>query len=235
MIATVVNVAAILLGSAIGLLFKSKIKKRFLDLVMKALGLCVAAIGITSFIGTQDMLGMILCMAIGALLGEALRIEDRLDSLGNKLRERVAKRGDTTGFTDAFVNASLLYCVGSMAIMGSLEAGVNQDYTILFSKSVIDGITSITFAATMGYGVLFSVLPLFVYQGAITLLAKWVAPFLSTAVITEMSAVGGLVVFALSINMLGLGKEKISVGNLLPCMLLPIIYQPLSAFLQNLF
>lgn len=235
MIATIVNVAAILAGSLVGLLFKSKIKKRFLDLIMTTLGLCVAVIGITSVIQTQDILGMILCMVVGALLGEALRIESRLDSLGEKIRARVVKTGDGSGFTDAFVNASLLYCVGSMAIMGSLEAGISQNYTILFSKSVLDGIASITFAATMGYGVLFSVFPLFLYQGAITLLAKWIAPLLSAAIVTEMSAVGGLLIVALSINMLGLRQEKIPIGNLLPAMLLPIIYQPLAAFLQARF
>lgn len=236
MIATIVNAAAILVGGTIGLLFKSKIKPRFLDLIMTAIPLAVLLIGIQGALGTQDMLGLIICLVIGALIGEALRIEDRLNSIGTKLQQKVEKGNKKNStFTEGFVSATLLYCVGSMAIVGSLEAGINGNYEILFSKCLLDGVTSIAFAATLGYGMLFSAIPIIIYQGAITLLAQIAAPVLSTAVITEMSAVGGLLIVALAINLLGIREKKIPIGNLLPAILLPIVYQPFVAWLTGLF
>jgi len=234
MIATAINAAAILFGGSIGLIFKSKIPKRFLEIVMLALPFAVAVIGITGAIATEDLLGMILCLVFGSIMGEALRIESRLNGFGEKLKNRVAKNGDNSGFTDAFVTSSLLFCVGSLAIVGSLEAGISGNYSILLSKSLLDGITSISFAATMGYGVLFSALPLFIYQGAITLLAGLLSPIFGSDVIREMSAVGGVLIMALSVNMLDLREKKIPIGNMLPAILLPIAYQPLVKWLTSL-
>ncbi len=121
-----------------------------------------------------------------------------------------------------------------MAITGSIEAGLNHNYSIIISKGVIDGVTSISFAATMGVGVMFSVIPLLIYQGGITLLAGWVGPYLPDAVITEMTAVGGALIIAIAVNMLELGKEKIKVGNMLPAIFLPIAYIPLASWLETL-
>jgi len=236
MIATIVNAAAILLGGTIGLVFKSKIKPRFLDLIMTAIPLAVLLIGMQGALGTQDMLGLIICLVVGALIGEAFRIEDRLNSIGTKLQQKVEKgEKKNSAFTEGFVSATLLYCVGSMAIVGSLEAGIHGNYEILFSKSLLDGVTAIAFAATLGYGMLFSAIPIIIYQGAITLLAQVAAPVLSPAVVTEMSAVGGLLIVALSINMLGFREKKIPIGNLLPAILLPILYQPFVEWLSKLF
>lgn len=232
--ATLINAALVLLGSALGLLFKNHISQRFTQVLTMALGLCVAGIGISSLVATRDTLCLIVCMVVGALIGEGVDIERRLERAGDKIRARLV-RGEAGGrFTEGFVSASLLFCVGAMAITGSIEAGLHGDWSIIVSKGVIDGVTSISFAAAMGAGVAFSALPLVAYQGAITLLAGWVGPYLPQAVITEMSAVGGALIVGIAIDMLGLGREKIRVGNMLPAIFLPIVYVPLSGGLAGL-
>lgn len=236
MLATIINVILILLGSAAGLLFKNLISERLMSILTHALGLCVLGIGISSMIGTQDTLCVIVCMAAGTVLGHAIDIEGRLEGAGDLLRARLLKGGGgNSRFTEGFVSAAVLFCVGAMAITGSIEAGLNHNYEIIISKGVIDGVTSISFAATMGVGVAFSTIPLLVYQGGITLLAGWVGPYLPGAVITEMTAVGGTLIAAIAVNMLGLGREKIKVGNMLPAMFLPILYIPLAGWLAGLF
>lgn len=236
MLATIINVILILLGSAAGLLFKNLISERLMSILTHALGLCVLGIGISSMIGTQDTLCVIVCMAAGTVLGHAIDIEGRLEGAGDLLRARLLKGGGgNSRFTEGFVSAAVLFCVGAMAITGSIEAGLNHNYEIIISKGVIDGVTSISFAATMGVGVAFSTIPLLVYQGGITLLAGWVGPYLPEAVITEMTAVGGTLIAAIAVNMLGLGREKIKVGNMLPAMFLPIAYIPLAEWLAGLF
>ena len=235
MIATFLNAGLVVLGSIIGLLFQKKISQRLCDALIIVLGLCVLAIGITSAIGTKDTLCVILCMAVGTLLGEAIDIEKRMDRAGDALKRRLAKEdGEHSRFTESFVSATVLFCVGAMAINGSLEAGMHGNYSILISKGVIDGITSITFAAAMGVGVVFSVIPLILYQGALTLLAAWVGPYLGEAVTTEMSAVGGVIIIGIGLNMLGLPRKKLRVGNMLPAIFLPILYVPLSNWLSGL-
>ena len=235
MIATFINAGLVVLGSIIGLLFQKKISQRLCDALIIVLGLCVLAIGITSAIGTKDTLCVILCMAVGTLLGEAIDIEKRMDRAGDALKRRLAKEdGEHSRFTESFVSATVLFCVGAMAINGSLEAGMHGNYSILVSKGVIDGITSITFAAAMGVGVVFSVIPLILYQGALTLLAAWVGPYLGEAVTTEMSAVGGVIIIGIGLNMLGLPRKKLRVGNMLPAIFLPILYVPLSARISSL-
>ena len=235
MIATFINAGLVVLGSIIGLLFQKKISQRLCDALIIVLGLCVLAIGITSAIGTKDTLCVILCMAVGTLLGEAIDIEKRMDRAGDALKRRLAKEdGEHSRFTERFVSATVLFCVGAMAINGSLEAGMHGNYSILVSKGVIDGITSITFAAAMGVGVVFSVIPLMIYQGALTLLAAWVGPYLGEAVTTEMSAVGGVIIIGIGLNMLGLPRKKLRVGNMLPAIFLPILYVPLSAWISSL-
>ena len=235
MIATFINAGLVLLGSIIGLLFKKYISDRFSSVITQALALCVLVIGITMAIQTADTLCVILCMVLGTLLGEALKIEQRLDGAGEFLRRKLIRtEGSSSRFTEGFVTATLLYCVGAMAITGSIEAGLNHNYGIIVSKGVIDGVTSITFAAAMGVGVAFSILPLILYQGAITLLASVVGPYLGEAVILEMSAVGGIAIIGIACNMLGVTKTKIKVGNMLPAIFLPIAYIPFSQWLSSL-
>ena len=234
--ATFINAALVLLGSAIGLLFRGKIPQRFTRAVTLALGLCVLAIGITSALGTQDTLCVIVCMVVGTLLGELVDIEKHMDRVGDFLKRKLAFQGQGNArFSEGFVSASVLYCVGAMAINGSLAAGLNGDWSIIVSKGVIDGVTSISFAAAMGVGVAFSIVPLILYQGGLTLLAEAIGPYLSAELVTEMSAVGGLIIIGIAVNMLGLGKEKIRVGNMLPSIFLPAAYLPLSHALSGLF
>lgn len=234
MLGTIINAGLILLGSFVGLLFKNRISPRFSATITQGLSLCVIFIGISSAIRTADTLCMILCMVFGILIGEAVDIEKRLDQLGETLRDKLHQEGEGNRFTEGFVTASLLYCIGSMAVMGALQAGIYKDYSVLISKGVLDGITSITFAAAMGVGVAFSVLPILVYQGGMTLLFAAVGPVLGDATVVEMSAVGGAIIFAIGMNMLGMGKVKLKVGNMLPAIFLPVVYLPISAFLKGL-
>ena len=234
MIATIINVILVLIGSAAGLLFKNLISDRLMSALTHALGLCVLGIGIGSLTGTRDMMCVIVCMVAGTAIGNAADIERRLEGAGDFLKAKLIKGDDRSRFTEGFVTAFLLYCVGAMSITGSIEAGLNHNYKIIISKGVLDGVSSVSFAATMGVGVAFSAVPMLLYQGGITLLAGWVGPYLPEAVITEMTAVGGALIVALAVNLLGLGREKIKAGNMLPAMFLPIAYVPLADWLSDL-
>ena len=236
MIATFINAALILLGSIIGLVFKNKISDRFSTVITQALALCVLGIGISNVLQSTDTLCVIICMVVGTLIGELLRIEQRLDAAGEFLRRKLVKggQGSTGRFTEGFVTATLLYCIGAMAITGSIEAGLNHNYSIIVSKGVIDGVTSISFAAAMGVGVAFSIIPLTIYQGVITLLATVVGPLLGETVIAAMTATGGTLIMGLAVNMLNIPNVKIRVGNMLPAIFLPIAYYPILNLIQQL-
>ena len=234
MLATIINVALVLLGSALGLVFKNKISSRFAAILTCALGLCVLGIGISGMVGTADTLCVIVCMVAGTLLGEALNIEKRMDGLGDLLRRKLIRGENNSRFVEGFVTASVLFCVGAMAINGSMQAGMLGRYDILISKGVIDGVTSITFAAAMGVGVAFSAIPLLLYQGGLTLIFALVGQGMDPAVVTEMNAVGGTIIVGIALNMLGLPKEKIRVGNMLPAIFLPIGYISLANLLGGL-
>lgn len=234
--ATFINAALVLLGSVLGLLFRGKIPQRFTKLLTFGLGLCVLVIGVDAALETSDTLCVIVCMVVGSLLGEWIDIEKRMDGVGEFLRARMAGKGpDNSRFSEGFVSASVLFCVGAMAINGALAAGLKGDWSIIVSKGVIDGVTSVSFAAAMGVGVAFSVIPLVIYQGGLTLLASAIGPYLSAELIAEMSAVGGVIIIGIAVNMLGLGKEKIKVGNMLPAIFLPAAYLPLAHWLGGLF
>ena len=235
MLAIVINVVLVLVGSAVGLLFQNLISGKLTSVITHALGLCVLGIGVSNLVGSDDMLCVIVCMVAGTVIGHAADIEGRLERGGDLLRNKLMKGEGSGRFTEGFVNASLIFCVGAMAITGSIEAGMNHNYSIIVSKGVIDGVTAISFAAAMGVGVAFSAIPVLVYQGIITLLAAWVGPLLPAAVVNEMSAVGGALIVAIALNMLGLGREKIKAGNMLPAMFLPIAYIPLANLLSKLF
>jgi hypothetical protein len=233
MIATIINAVLILLGGFIGMIFKNRIPQRFTQVLTSGLALAVMCIGISSAVKTDDTLCMIICLVVGTVIGELLRIEDHLDSLGSWIQRHVEKDKENSTFTQGFVTTSLIFCIGSMAVMGSIEAGINHNYSIILSKGVIDGVTNISFAATLGVGTLFSALAVLLYQGILTLLAGFVGPYLSAAVVTEMSAVGGLLILGIGFNML-FPERHIRVGNMLPAIFLPILYLPISAFLTGL-
>ena len=236
MLATIINAVLILAGSILGICFQNRIGARFNAILTHALGLCVTAIGMTSAIATENTLCVIVCMVVGTVLGEAVDIERRLDGAGELLRRRLTGDGPGSGrgFTEGFVTASVLFCVGSMAIMGSMEAGIHGKYDILISKGVIDGVTSITLSSALGAGVAFSALPLTLYQGGLTILFALAGPLLDSAAVAEMSAVGGTIIVGIGINMLGLGKAKIQVGNMLPAIFLPLLYLPAAQWLSAL-
>ncbi|MBE6997454.1 MAG: DUF554 domain-containing protein [Ruminococcaceae bacterium] len=235
MLAVFVNMATVLIGSAIGILFRNKIKENYIKTIITALALVTFVIGITSAITTQNLLCIIVCMALGTILGELLRLDDRINNVGDALKRKVLKgRFEGSRFTEGFVSACILFCVGSMTIMGSLEAGVNHNYSIIFAKSALDFVSAMMFGAAMGVGVAFSALFILVFQGGITLLAGLVSPYLSQAVITEMTAVGGTILIGMGFNMLELSDKRVKVANMLPAIFLPIAYVPFAAWLGGL-
>lgn len=223
MLAVFVNAAAVILGSLVGILLHNRLKPHHTKTVVACMGICAMVIGVTEAIATSNIIIVILCLVAGTVIGELVKLEERLDCTGDWLKARVAKKNGGR-FTEGFVTASLLFCVGSMSIVGSFDAGLRGDYDIIFAKSVMDCIMSVTFAATMGIGVAFSALTILIYQGALTLLAGVIEPVLTQPMITEMSAVGGVMLIATGINVVGLTKERIRVGNMLPGLIFPVIW-----------
>ncbi len=231
-IGTIVNAGAVIVGGLAGTLLKNGISERYKKIVMQAIGLSVVFIGISGTIkemvtivngnklDRQYIMLMIFSLVIGGLVGEFLRIEKRLESLGTWFQKRIPDKGGS--FSDGFVTASLVFCVGAMAIVGALEDGLSGNPSTLFAKSILDGVTSLVFASTLGIGVAFSAIPVLVYQGGITLLSGVIKPWLSDAVISQMSLIGGVLIFAIGINLLEI--KKIKVGNLLPAVFIPVLY-----------
>jgi len=209
----------------LGNLLRGGFPEKYKSIIMQGVSLVVILIGLSMALKTENVLVLTLSIVSGGLLGEALRIEERLSSFGDKLELRFGGSGGNRDslFTRGFVTASLVFCVGAMAIMGALESGLTGRHTTLFIKSIIDGVTATVFASTMGIGVAFSGLTVFLYQGAITVAATYVKPFLTEAIITEMTATGGLLIFAIGLNLLT-GKLRIRVGNLLPAIFLAILF-----------
>ncbi len=222
MLAVFVNALTVILGSILGMLLRKWLKEEYTKTIIFCMGICVMVIGITGAIATSNIVIVIVCLVLGTILGELLKLENRLDGAGNWLKQKLPQSGNR--FTEGFVSASLLFCIGSMSIMGSFDAGLRGDYSITFAKSAIDGIMAITLSATMGVGVTFSALTVIIYQGMLTLLAGVIAPVLSDPVVTEMSAVGGVMLIATGMNIVGLTKERIRVGNMLPALLFPVIW-----------
>lgn len=219
---TVVNVAAIAGGSLLGLLVGRGIKEKYQETVIYGLALCVIVLGIQMALQGQHILLTIISLVVGSILGEALGIEKKLEQVGTLLAEKFQKsrkKGDagTDAFVEGFLNASLLYCVGAMAIVGSIQDGLSGDPTTLYTKALIDGLSGIIYASNFGVGVLFSALSVGVYQGILTALAGFLGPWMSQLVVQEVAACGGLMILGIGINMTKL--LKIRVGNMLPGLL----------------
>jgi len=217
---TIVNAIAIIAGSLAGLVFRKGIPARYNATSMQAIGLAVILIGLRSAFKSDDLLLIIVCLAIGSLLGEWAAIEARLEAAGRWFESRFAGTG--SGFARGFVTATLVYCVGSMAIVGAMESGLTGNHQTLYAKSMLDGITAVVFTAAMGVGVMLSAISVFIYQGLITGGALMLKPLLVPVVVNQMSAVGGLLILGLGINLLEI--RKISVGNMLPAIFLPPVY-----------
>lgn len=207
MLGTLVNAGAIVLGSFLGLLLKKGLPEKITDAIMKGVALCVLYIGLDGCLEGDNALIAILSIVLGALVGTALDLDGRLCALGDYMERKLQAGGGS--FSTAFVTASLLFCVGAMAVVGSLQSGLTGNHTMLYTKSMLDGISSVIFAATLGPGVLMAGVAVLLYQGAITLLAQALAPVLNDAVVAEMTCVGSLLIIGLGLNMLGVTKLKV--------------------------
>lgn len=228
MIAVIVNTLAVLIGSAVGLLLKKGISQRLTDALMKGLGLCTLYIGWSGTMKGENALILILSMTFGIVIGEGLELDDRLNRFAKRVESRFQRGGNAISLAEGFVTASLLFCVGAMTIVGSLQAGLSNDYEMLFTKSVLDLISSMVFASSMGIGVMLAAGFVFIFQGGIVLLAQFIAPFLTDAVIAEMVCSGSLIIFALGLNIIGITKLKVI--NFLPAIFLPIMIYPILAY-----
>lgn len=216
----VVNFFIVILGSLLGLLFKKGIPERVKATLMNGMALCVMYIGITGlFEEGANIIVIILSFAIGSILGELADFDKMVNNIGNRLEQKFS-RGDTK-IAEGFVTATLLFCVGAMTVVGSIDSGINGDNATLYSKSVIDGISGMTLTTTLGIGVMLSCIPVLLIEGGLTLLAVFVAPILTLEIVTQMSVIGSALIIALSLNMLGL--TKIKVMNYLPSIFLPIL------------
>ncbi|WP_090010529.1 DUF554 domain-containing protein [Clostridium sp. DSM 8431] len=219
---TIVNCLTIIGGCIVGLFIKGRVNEKISTTVMNGLGLCSLYIGISGSLKCENPIEMIVSVALGALIGELIDIDNLLNKLGNLLENKFKSKDKNISISEGFVTSSLLFCVGAMAIVGSLESGLNGDNTTLYAKSVLDGVSSIIFTSTLGIGVILSVFTVLIYQGSITLLAGLLSGVLSTSVITGMSVVGNLIIIGLGLNILGM--TKIKVANLLPGIFIPIIF-----------
>ncbi len=221
MIAVLANSVAIIIGVLVGLIFKRFIPKDVAPEIFKAIGLAIIVIGLQKALQTNEVILMVASLSVGSLVGTLINIDKWITNLGDKLEGKVAKKKQTN-ISLGFVTASILFCSGAMAVFGSLEAGLANDYQTLFSKSVIDGISSIFLTLTLGVGVIFSSIAVFIYQGLITVSSSLIKPFITDVMIHEMSAIGSIMIAAIGFNMIG--ATKIKIANLLPAILVPIIY-----------
>lgn len=218
----VVNFFTVILGSLIGLLLKKGIPEKIKNALMTGMALCVLLIGIDGILNEKNkILVIIISMAIGAVIGELIDLDKLVNMLGTKIEKSLDKKGGNSKIAEGFVSATLLFCVGAMTIVGSLESGISGDNMTIYSKAVIDCVAAITLASTLGVGVMLSSASVLIIQGGITLLAIYIEPFLSADIITQMSSVGSLLIVALALNMLGV--TKIKVMNFVPSIFMPLL------------
>ncbi|GFM36248.1 DUF554 domain-containing protein [Desulfovibrio psychrotolerans] len=218
---SVFNVVCILVGGVVGLVLGGRLPDRVRAIVFTGLGLCTLIIGLQMGLKTQNPLVLVFSILLGCITGELLRLEDRLTGFGEWMKRRL--RCGNERFTEGFVSSSVLFCIGSMAILGAFDEGLRGDHTILFTKSILDGFASVAFAASFGLGVLFSSVPVFVYQAGLTQFATVLQPILSEPMMTELTAAGGTLIIGISVNLMEL--RRIPLTNMLPALL----YAPILA------
>ncbi len=216
---SIANAVFIICGALLGLAVRKKLPAKIMQLPVQGMALFVVSLGLSMAITTKHPLIVIASIAVGSLIGELLDLEGRLERGSNALEARFGDNAE--GFATGFITTSLIYCTGSMAVLGSFEEGLGGYPSMLLAKGLIDGLTSVAMAASLGFGVIFSSIPVFLYQGSLTLAASWVQPFMSDAAITEMSATGGLMLMAIGINLLGF--MKIRAMNMLPGLVLAVL------------
>lgn len=227
MIGVIVNVATIIFGSCIGLIFKKGISKKYSDAVMTGIGLCTMLIGVQGMLKGQNVLVSIISMVIGAIIGTAVDFDKRLNGAGDFISKKLRKNSDAdkVSLAEGFVTASLLFCVGAMTIVGSLNSGLKGDHSMIFTKSVLDFFSSMMLSASLGVGVIFAAIFVLFFQGGIVLLAGFLEPILSDAAIAEITCVGSLMILALGLNLTGISKFK--VANYIPA----LFFAPLVCYL----
>ncbi len=224
---TLINASAIIIGGCLGLLFRKRLPERVSQTALQVMGLLSLLVGIRMALQGEEIILAVISLACGAMVGEWINIEDRLESFGRWLERRLHITEGSPG--KGFIQASLLFCVGSMAILGSIADGLTGDPSILITKAMLDGIISIPFAAAMGFGVLGSAVPILAYQGSLTLLASKLQSFFTPLMIRELTSVGGVIVMGIGVNIMGL--QKVRVGNLIPSLALIVLLLYLKAFL----
>ena len=235
---TIINTLAVIAGGLIGVGLKNGLKKNLQDILMQACGVATIFIGASGTLakmfvvengvfGTQGTMLLIFSLVLGSLLGENINIEEKMDFLGEKIKKAVKAERDNL-FVEGFVNVSLIICVGAMAIVGSIHDGISGDYSLLTTKAVLDLVIVVVFASTYGMGAMFSAVPIFLYQGGITLMAAVGGSFLSDAIISDLSFIGNALIFCVGIN-IAFGK-KFRVGNMLPALLIPMLYHGVMLF-----
>ena len=217
----IVNSIVVVITSLIGLLIGQRIPEKMNRAIMQGIGLVVITIGVSGAVNGVNTLVLILSMVIGIVIGEGLDIHQRINLFIEKATKRLSGDKDQSEFTQAFMTATMLFCIGSMAIVGSLESGLTGDNATLYTKSVIDGISAVLFSSSLGIGVLFASIPLLLYQGSIIVFAQLLAPILSDAVILEMTTVGSVLLIGMGLNMLDITDFKMM--NFIPAIFLPIL------------
>ncbi len=235
MTGTLFNVITIIIGSLLGMLFGSRLPERIRNTVISVLGLFTLALGIQMFLKTSNSLIVLLALLIGAILGEWWRIEEGLEVFGKKLQgsfARSLKNQDLSRFVEGFLAASILFCVGPMAILGSIQDGLSGDFSLLATKAIMDGFAAMAFAASMGIGVAFSSIPILLFQGGLSLLSVQAQPFITTAMINEMSAAGGVILAGIAISNI-LSIRKIRSANFLPALFLAPLFVALLTLMAG--
>jgi len=233
MIGTIINVVTVIAGGLLGLLFGGKLPARVREAVLSILGLFTMALGLQMFLETNNALIVLAALLSGTLLGEWWQIEIRLEQFGENLKTRFGKisgRQDLSRFVEGFLTASILFCVGPMAILGSIQDGLTGDYSLLATKAVMDGFAALAFASTMGVGVIFSSIVVFAFQGGISLLALQVQGLITAAMVAEMSAAGGVILLGIALSNI-LAIRKIRTGNALPALFLAPFFTAILAWL----
>ena len=234
MLGVIVNTIAVIIGSILGIIFKKGIGENITNAVMNVMGLVMILIGLQSALETKEMLCLIICLVVGTIIGELIKLDDALNKAGDFAKAKFkSKDGENSNFTEGFVTATLLFCIGSMTIVGSLQAGTSHDYSILYAKSVMDFVSAIMFASIFGVGVACSAIFVLLTEGAMTLLSASLSSVLTTAVITEISAVGGIILLGMAVNMLVLNKkgDPIKSANMIPAIILTPLYLAITSYL----
>lgn len=220
MIGTIINVIAVLAGGSIGLMLNKSLPVRYVKIFFQVMGIFTVFLGISMALKSTHVLHMVMALISGSLVGEWLNLQWGMEKLGESIKRKIKFKNDK--FTDGLLTAFLLYCVGSMTILGAIEEGISGTPKLLLIKSLMDGVSSIALASGLGAGVLFSVIPLFLFQGGLTLLAMFFGDFFPAIMITELTAVGGILLMGLGIDILEI--KKIKVMNMLPALIMIIIF-----------